>query len=46
MEETKLLLDRGGKIHEGGKVRERCCCLVQQPELCTLRKFMSKPSTQ
>ena len=23
MEETKLLLDRGGKIHEGGKVCRR-----------------------
>ena len=30
MEETKLLLDRGGKIYEGGKVRKTSCFLLPQ----------------
>lgn len=29
MEETKLLLDRGGKIHEGGKVCNLTICYTE-----------------
>ena len=38
MEETKLLLDRGGKIYEGGKVCPPSCQLISHPMMCTSKQ--------